>query len=61
MKTKIIPIILYGTKIGNVVIDKTYLDILECDKINLNLEYKKSNNGYDLLNLLIEVNQCKQY
>lgn len=53
---KIIPIFLFNTKIGNVRIYKKYLDILECDKVDLNLEYKKSINGkVELLDLLVKL------
>lgn len=52
---KVIPIILFETKVGNVEIDKDYLDIFECGNINLNLEYKKSDKGNVLLDLLVEV------
>jgi hypothetical protein len=55
-KDKVIPILLHGTKIGNIHINKNYLDIIECDKVELNLEYKKSNMGKRrLLNLLVAI------
>lgn len=55
---KIIPIIMYSTKIGNVEIDKNYLDIIECNQINFDIEYRKSIDGNSLF--LININKEKK-
>lgn len=62
MKERILPIVLEDIKIGHVIIDEKFYDILECNQTDIDLEYLvNKKNGDGLINLKVKVknNECK--